>query len=406
MSKKKEGNDIWALVGKRHYLTEPSVEQEKLENAVYSLHIDGDGRFYLIKTQDKFTFDYKLYGLESKLVERIVRTHQNTTNNLGVLLNGLKGTGKTVTSKVICNQLNQPVVVIGRQINGSHSFINSIPQDITVFIDEYEKIFGNSSDMLTIMDGALNSKFRRVFLLTTNELNVDSNLIQRPSRIRYLKKFVDLSPIIVEEIITDVLVHKELHDECVKFMSTLEVITVDIVKAVLAEVNIHHESPKEFSDVFNIRVLKGNYDVQIQETTGKFATVFENQYLNQRPSYSNGNKGNWLVIDDNYYGKITKIINYNTIEVSPINEGNGRISILDKPTIFKMVDSELKHYSYTHGGFEGYGVTAKELEATPLDNGVTASSFFKLLEDAIAKENSDDDDDYEEEGVELSLSAG
>lgn len=61
----------------------------------------------------------------------------------------------------------------------------SIDFDCIFFFDEYEKEFKNSSDVLSFMDGTYNSIYRKVFLLTTNELNVDPNLLGRPSRIRY-----------------------------------------------------------------------------------------------------------------------------------------------------------------------------------------------------------------------------
>lgn len=61
----------------------------------------------------------------------------------------------------------------------------AIDFDCIFFFDEYEKEFKNSSDVLSFMDGTYNSIYRKVFLLTTNELNVDPNLLGRPSRIRY-----------------------------------------------------------------------------------------------------------------------------------------------------------------------------------------------------------------------------
>lgn len=50
--------------------------------------------FYLSKIAESFTFDYKLYGLNQKFIDYVLRTYENTTGNLGVLLDGIKGTGK------------------------------------------------------------------------------------------------------------------------------------------------------------------------------------------------------------------------------------------------------------------------------------------------------------------------
>lgn len=49
---------------------------------------------------------FKIYGMESKLIEHVMRTFENTTSNLGMLFNGIKGTGKTITAKIIANRTN------------------------------------------------------------------------------------------------------------------------------------------------------------------------------------------------------------------------------------------------------------------------------------------------------------
>lgn len=59
------------------------------------------------------------------------------------------------------------------------------------------------------MDGVFNSPYRRVFLLTTNNLYVNENLIGRPSRIRYKKTFGNLQPEVVQEYLDDNLKNKK-----------------------------------------------------------------------------------------------------------------------------------------------------------------------------------------------------
>lgn len=350
---------VWTKIGERFYLTEPSVQSETIDIGVYKLLIDDNGQFFLRRISDNFSFDYKLYGLETKLIDRVVKTYENTEHgNIGVLLNGLKGTGKTVSAKVMCNKLKKPVIVVSDHIKGCHIFLNSIPQDITIFIDEYEKIFGDSADMLTIMDGALNSKFRRVFMLTTNKLYVDDNLLQRPSRIRYMRKFNDLTPDIVEEIVDDLLIHKQFKAECVKFISNLEVITIDVVKAVISEVNIHAEAPETFQDVFNVVKLKGKYNVLVQTENKKFIPLQDDVVINPRPKFDESNIGRWFNINDEHAGVVLEVINFNTIKIGPIKGEKGkRLSAvwLKKPTIIKIEHADVYHYNYMYGGYDEFG---------------------------------------------------
>jgi broad-specificity NMP kinase len=263
-------------------------------------------------------------------------------------LNGLKGTGKTVTSKIIANKLNQPVIIVDTKLNGVNSFLNSITQNITIFIDEYEKVFGDSTIMLTIMDGAMNSDFRRVFLLTTNELYVEKNLIQRPGRIRYLKKFEDLRPEVIEEIVDDLLEYPEYKSECISFISNLEVITVDIVKSILGEVNIHNEGPSAFESVFNVKRLKGRYNLIVKGEEGKPTTLAENATIYPKPTYSDASVGYRLEVNGQSIGQITRVINWTTIEVSPFTDSKGKKIGFDEPMLIRVEDADIVNYSYKY----------------------------------------------------------
>lgn len=351
--------EIWSQEGSDLYLTQSSVEYDKLSNGVYQLDLDGFGRFYLTKIHDEFVFDYKIYGLEESLIKRVVNTYTKTkSGNIGILLNGIKGTGKTVTSKVISNKLKLPVIVLGKKIKDCQLFINKIPQDIVVFLDEYEKVFGESSEMLTIMDGALNSEYRRVFILTTNKLYLDENLIQRPSRIRYLKTFTHLSPVIVEEIVDDILENKKFKNDCVKFISNLETITVDIVKAVLQEVNIHNESPETFKDVFNVKKLSGKFNIQIENENGEFEIFTKSAEINHKPDYKDHIVGEWFEINDTYIGEISQVINFNIIEISPFDKSvqkEYKKNMTKEPITIKVSDAEIKHFTYGYGDFGSFG---------------------------------------------------
>ena len=305
----------WIVNGRKFILENVSTEYSKLPVAIYRVELSKFG-FYLNKLEDEFKFEYKLYGLEESLINRITKTYEHTDSNLGVLLNGIKGTGKTVSSKVICNNLKLPVIIVDVPFDGLHAYLNAIPQDIVIFIDEYEKVYEEKSTMLTIMDGALDSEFRRVFLFTTNSLYINENLLQRPGRIRYLKTFKDLSAKIVEEIIDDCLIYKEHKDKTIEFISQLETITIDIVKAICQEINIHNEPPTEFESVFNVKKMSGKYDVY-QLIDGKEKLFRKNTKVSPRTEFDiDDAEGRSFYIDNDYMGSITKVLDKNVIEVT------------------------------------------------------------------------------------------
>ena len=256
-------NNQWVQSANNFYIREVSQNVKELKSAIYKLEQNPmTGELYLSQVLDKYEFPYKVYGIETKFIERVKKTYANTTGNLGILLNGVKGTGKTVTSKQICNELGLPVIIIHTRYDGIPNFINDIQQNVVIFVDEFEKVYHDRDhSVLTIMDGAMDNGFRKVFLLTTNELYINQNMIQRPGRIRYLKTYGDLSVEMISEIVDDKLIHKELRKATIEFISQLETITVDIVKAVVDEVNIHNEDPKLFKDVFNVKVMDSKYNV-------------------------------------------------------------------------------------------------------------------------------------------------
>ncbi len=256
-----------------------------------------------------------------------------------------------MSSKQIANQLNQPIIIVGENKPQYPPFLNGIPQNITIFIDEYEKTFGNASNMLTIMDGASNSEYRRVFLLTTNELRVESNMIQRPGRVRYLKTFDHLKPAVIKEIVDDILVHKQFTNDCIQFISSLETITVDIVKAVLNEVNIHEEAPTAFETIFNVKKLRGKYNVSIREEDGTLTEIASNIGVHPRPMFNEGNVGYGLEVDSVTVGEIVRVVNYNTVEVEPYELEDGSPVGFKENIMVKIEDADLINYAYAYDGF-------------------------------------------------------
>lgn len=245
-----------------------------LDNGVYQTHFDDrTNEIFLEKISDGFTFGFKLYGVDDVLIKHVVDTYtyQSVKKNIGVLLNGAKGTGKTVTAKVMANKLGLPVIICDTPYPGLSRFLASINHDCVFFFDEFEKNFRAKcdnedcagEDLLSIMDGVFNNDFCHVFLLTTNELKVNNNLISRPSRIRYLKSFGSvISEDILNEFIDDNLNYPDRKNDIMTFINSLEMVTIDIVKTIVEEVNIHNCDVKEFSNFFNVRTATYRYDVQ------------------------------------------------------------------------------------------------------------------------------------------------
>lgn len=331
-------------VGGKYFLQQVSNVEEPLAKGVYTLQDDPRSGFYLEKTHDGFNLNHKIYGKETSFVERVTKTFDNTTGNLGILLSGVKGTGKTVTSKLIANSfLTQdiPVIIIPQAYNNVQDFISKIPQSVVLFFDEFEKMYpadyNNSADILTVMEGVRDNGQRRVFLLTTNSLRINDNLIERPGRIRYHKKYTDLTLDVITEIVDDLLENKELKESTIDFISQLKTITVDIVRSVVNEVNIHNEDPKEFGSYFNIKTEENKFDIiQIKEDGAEIPYLRD---INLIISESND-----VLIRGLKYGKIVAELDNNKYIYDPEDRDDDDNPI--KPFMIKIESRSNIHKSF------------------------------------------------------------
>lgn len=262
-------NTIWLKNGRNLRQVDGSVQLIKdLPSKIYTVQVDPRSEeLYLEEYADSFHFDFKVYGMESQLMDHIMKTFENTTGNLGVLFNGVKGTGKTITAKLIANRMNMPVILITNAYDGLSDFISKICCPCILFFDEFEKVFKkdyNDTGILSIMDGVFNSPYRRIFLLTTNNFYVNENLIGRPSRIRYKKTFGNLQPEVVQEYLDDNLKNKKYTNEIIEFIDSLAISTIDILKAIVDELNIHDTPIATFKNFFNVETAKYSWNLKVK----------------------------------------------------------------------------------------------------------------------------------------------
>lgn len=309
----------WFNHDNNYYIESISKNIGEIPVGIYRLeHSDMKG-LYLTHTGDKFTFPYKIYGMERNFIDRVIKTYNSKNGNVGILLNGVKGTGKTVTAEIIANEINLPVIVINQNYqNATATFINSIEQDVILFFDEYEKTYSNHDySILTVMDGVLSTKYRRLFLLTTNNDYINENMLSRPSRIRYVKQFGDLSLDVINEIVDDMLDNKDHKEALIRYVSTLRIITVDIVKSIVDEVNIHNEDPQLFKDIFNVKIRDEKYNVfDLTDSQENPIKLFSDVDIS--PCKFNGDtleRVSGFEVQNSYIGKIVDVINESTFVI-------------------------------------------------------------------------------------------
>ena len=206
-------------------------------------------RLGLQKVAEKFEFPFKVYDLGiDKFIEKVKKTWNSEyvisrNQNLGIIFNGIKGTGKTISAKILCNEIDIPVIIINQFIPGMIEFVQMLEFECVIFLDEAEKVFRNDSPdasqaLLKMIDGVMN-KSRKLYILTTNTLNINENLIGRPGRIKYTKMFSNISAKAINQYVDENLEVKEARQDVMELVNSLEVSTIDTLKAIVDEANIH-----------------------------------------------------------------------------------------------------------------------------------------------------------------------
>ena len=265
-----EGGIYYPIPGYATIYTSPG-------NGVFQIHVEKQtGRLGLTKVDDTFVFDFKLYDLGcDDIFDKVISTWFSDTfskanKNLGVIFNGIKGTGKTIAAKVLSNRIGLPVIIVSNPVDGLLPFIQSLCFECVILIDEAEKTFDDDKEvLLKMIDGVYNNS-RKLYLLTTNRLTVDENLIGRPGRIRYIREFGNLTPKAINDYIDDNLQDKSKKESILELVDSLLISTIDILKAIVDEVNIHGEVP----DGKMLNIPKADYHIDII----KFVNVDSDRY--------------------------------------------------------------------------------------------------------------------------------
>ena len=147
-----------------------------------------------LEKSDDLKVEEKVYGSHQLKAEKVVKKFKNGNRQLGVILSGLKGIGKSLCAKLICIEAvknGYPVIMCNCKMGGLVDFLGDIKQEIVVMFDEFEKNFKSDEgqqELLTLFDGFVPGK--RLFVITCNEIrNLNDFLVNRPGRFHYHFRF-------------------------------------------------------------------------------------------------------------------------------------------------------------------------------------------------------------------------
>lgn len=265
--------------GKRYRIFNNAITTyDQLPPKTYRVDYDPKTRiFSLLEAHDFEIPETKIYGQHLDKVKKVLNSMDKMNRNLGVILSGDKGIGKSLFSKCLglkARKKGIPVILVNEYHEGIANFLEEIEQTVMILFDEYDKTFDEKkhncqAEMLSLFDGV--SAGKKLFVITCNEIqSLSQYLINRPGRFHYHFRFLYPTADEIRDYMEDKL-DKQYYDEIenVIAFSVRMNLNYDCLRSIAFELNNGLKFQEAINDLNIIRIS--------QYKNIKIIVEFENQ---------------------------------------------------------------------------------------------------------------------------------
>lgn len=239
------------------------VVVEHLPLGTYVVKYDERSCQFYLEQAEHMQVPPKIYGNTTKNADRIVNTFFDRPEQTGVHLEGEKGSGKTLLTKVLSKKLREEnqisTILVNTAFAGEsfNTFINSITDPCMIVFDEFEKVYDRERQeaTLTLFDGTRNTK--KLFVITTNTWSrICDQIYNRPGRFYYRLRYEGLEEAFIKEYaedmfgvgdprVTDIVNTSKMFGQDMNF---------DMLKALIEEMLRYDEPASEAIKMLNIKI--------------------------------------------------------------------------------------------------------------------------------------------------------
>lgn len=243
-------------------ISQNNTDLFKLDPGFYAVEWNKDFGFYLRPMQMQ-AVPKKTYGEVNSRTELILQKFEKRARHTGVLLSGMRGTGKSLLARNVCikavQEHNMPVLMITAPFSGFafNKFLEQIKQPCVVNVDEFEKVYAKQDEkdpqeeLLSMFEGG--AQHNKLWLLTINETKRMNEYMQnRPGRIFYHFQYGSLSEDTITEVCYDKGFKKEQIDNLLSFAGLIKEFTFDVLTSIIEECQDFNILPSEAVKRLNI----------------------------------------------------------------------------------------------------------------------------------------------------------
>lgn len=219
----------------------------------------------------------RIYGDTPNKVKKVLTTFKKFNRNMGIILSGEKGSGKSVFARLLAEQgkeLNLPLIIVDEAFNGIADFLESITQECIVLFDEFEKNFNCDDEedkqdkLLSLFDGIDNGK--KLYVLTCNRIEaINDYYLNRPGRFHYHFTFGVPTTEEIKEYLENNLNETAISNiPDILRLSAFANFTYDVLRAIVFELNNGYDLSETIQDLNIERIQRIRIRTTITLTGG------------------------------------------------------------------------------------------------------------------------------------------
>lgn len=219
----------------------------------------------------------RIYGNTPNKVKKVLTTFKKFNRNMGIILSGEKGSGKSVFARLLAEQgkeLNLPLIIVDEAFNGIADFLESITQECIVLFDEFEKNFNCDDEedkqdkLLSLFDGIDNGK--KLYVLTCNRIEaINDYYLNRPGRFHYHFTFGVPTTEEIKEYLENNLNETAISNiPDMLRLSAFANFTYDVLRAIVFELNNGYDLSETIQDLNIERIQRIRIRTTITLTGG------------------------------------------------------------------------------------------------------------------------------------------